>query len=126
MNILKNYFFEFLIQIKVQFEIKLKFNTKTSISKIIGFLNYLMFIIEMYILKFKFKHEPENHKKGTSFLYPTVQKILLPELVSSMRMNDPYINEIVKDWLDFPLIYDIFSRYKFIWVKNNVYKKIKG
>ena len=121
-------FFEFLIQIKVQFEIKLKFDTKTSsnfnIEKNYIFKNYLMFITEMYIFIFRFKHEPEIHKKGTSFLYPTGQKILLPELVSSMRMNDPYTNEIAKDWLDFPLIYDIFSRYKFIWVKNNVYKKL--
>ena len=42
-----------------------------------------------------------------------------------MRMADTLTNEIAKDWLDFPLIYDIFSRYKFIWVKNNVYKKWK-
>ena len=121
-------FFEFLIQIKLQFEVKLKFNSKPSqnfnIEKKYIFKNYLMFITEIYIFIFRFKQDPEIHKKGTLFLYSSGSKILIPDLVSSMRMNELCCNEIAKDWLDFPLIYDIFSRYKFIWVKKNVYKKL--
>ena len=121
-------FFEFLIQIKVKFEMNLNFDSKTAkkfkIENNYIFKNYLMFITEMYIFIFRYKNEPEIHNKGTSYLYSTSQKIMIPDLVSSIRMNETLENEIAKDWLDFPLIYDIFSRYKFIWVKNNVYKSL--
>ena len=121
-------FFEFLIQIKVKFEINLNFDAKTAkkfnIENNYIFKNYLMFITEMFIFIFRYKHEPQIHEKGTSYLYTSSQKILIPDLVSSIRMEENLSNEIAKDWLDFPLIYDIFSRYKFIWVKNNVYKSL--
>ena len=121
-------FFEFLIQFKVKFEVKLKFDSKniSNIEKNYLLKNYLMFITEMFIFIFRYKFDPDIHKKGTSFLYPSGPKILIPELVSSIRINNnSTIKEIAKDWLDFPLIYDIFSRYKFIWVNNNVYKNLK-
>ena len=123
-------FFEFLIQFKVKFEVKLKIDSKNisnyDIEKNYLLKNYLMFITEMFNFIFRYKFDPDIHKKGVSFLYPTGQKILIPDLVSSIRINNnSTIKEIAKDWLDFPLIYDIFSRYKFIWVNNNVYKKLK-
>ena len=122
-------FFGFLIQFKIKFEIKIKIDTKTmssfNIEKNYFLKNYLMFITQMYLFIFRFRLDPEIHKNGISFLYPNGQKPQIPELIiSSMRMADTLNHEIAKDWLDFPLIYDIFSRYKFIWVKNNVYKKL--
>ena len=121
-------FFECLLQFKIKFEVKIKIDSKNinslDIEKNFALKNYLMFITEMYIYIFRYKKELDIQKKGISFLYPSTKRILLPELVSSMRMDKTTCNDIAKDWLDFPLIYDLFNRYKFIWVKNNIYKKL--
>ena len=121
-------FFEYLLQFKLKFEVKLKLDNKnlniSDIEKNHIFKNYLMFMTEIFIFVFRYKKEPDIQKKGISFLYSSNPKILIPEFESSMRMNPSSCNDIAKDWLDFPLLYDIFHRYKFIWVKNNVYKKL--
>ena len=121
-------FFECLLQFKLKFEVKIKVDSKNinnlDIEKNFVLKNYLMLISEMYIFVFRYKKELDIQKKGISYLYSNTKKILPPELVSSMRMNGTTCNEIARDWLDFPLIYDIFSRYRFIWAKNNIYKKL--
>ena len=41
-----------------------------------------------------------------------------------MRISEPMTNDISKDWKDLQLIYDIFNRYKYLWVKSNLFKNI--
>ena len=121
-------FFEFLLQFKLKFEARIKFdligndlNFKNYILK-----NYLMLMTEIFNFSFRFKIEKDLHYKGLSIVESKNDKIEIPGLIlSSMRIKDKNINSISQDWLDFPLIYDIFNRYKFIWVKNNVYKNLE-
>ena len=118
-------FYELLIEFKIKFEVDIKIDIKDfNIEKNYLLKNYLMLITEIFIFILRFKQDPEIHKSGTSFLFYTGKKIFLPTLLTSMRMNPKLCNEISKDWLDFNLIHDIFNRYKFIWVKNNVFKKL--
>ena len=122
-------FFEFLLQFKITFEQDIKFevgNTDLNLENYI-LKNYLMLITEIFNFVFKYKIEKDIHYKGLSYIENKSQKIEIPKIIiSSMRMKENKSNfkEISGDWLDFPLIYDIFNRYKFIWVKNNVYKNL--
>ena len=86
-----------------------------------------MLITEIFNFVFKYKIEKDIHYKGLSYIENKSQKIEIPKIIiSSMRMKENKSNfkEISGDWLDFPLIYDIFNRYKFIWLKYNVYKNL--
>ncbi len=122
-------FFEFLLQFKLQFEEDINFDPGRKEFDIKNYIlkNYLMFITSIYNFVFKYELEKEIHYKGLPSTDNKTQKIEIPKMIiTSMRMkNDKNnINEISQEWLDFPLIYDIFNRYKFIWVKNNVYKNL--
>ena len=118
-------FYEFLIEYKIKFEVDMKLDKKDfNIEKNYYLKNYLMFMTVIFIFILRFKQDPEIHKNGTSFLFYTGKKIFVPALLTSMRMSQDSCNEIARDWLDFTLIHDIFNRYKYIWVKNNIYKKL--
>ena len=123
-------FFEFLLQFKLKFEAKIKLDVKDNDLNYKDYIlkNYLTLISEIFNFVFKYKFEKEIHYKGLSIVDNKSQKIEIPNIViTSMRMKDNknIIKDISQDWLDFPLIYDIFNRYKFIWVKNNVYKNLE-
>ena len=120
-------FYEFLLQYKIKFEMKLKHQQKDfekNLDTNFVFKNYLMFLTQIFTFIFRFQVESEIHNKGTSFLYSSSPKILIPDLTSSMRISNVPVNDISKDWLDFTLIYDVFYRYKYMWTKNNVYQKL--
>ena len=122
-------FFEFLLQFKIQFEEDINFDPGNKEFDIKNYIlkNYLMFITSIYNFVFKYESEKEIHYKGLPSMDNKTQKIEIPKMIiTSMRMKSDKnnINEISQEWLDFPLIYDIFNRYKFIWVKNNVYKNL--
>ena len=107
--------------------IKLDFKNKDINFKNFIFKNYLMLITENFNFLFKYKIEKKLHYEGLSFLENEDQKIGVPKIiVDSLRIKDNKkdLEDISQEWLDFPLIYDIFNRYKFIWVKNNVYKNL--
>jgi len=94
-----------------------------NLEKNYSYINYLMLITEIYIFIFRFKLDPDIHEKGLSFLGGS--KIMSDLLTNSMRFKQPLSNNLSQDWIDFPLINDIFIRYKYIWVKNNVFKNSK-
>ena len=125
-DFLSELFFEFLLQFKVKFEVKMKLDLKKdnlNLEKNYSYINYLMLITEIYIFIFRFKLDPDIHEKGLSFLGGS--KIMSDLLTNSMRFKQPLSNNLSQDWIDFPLINDIFIRYKYIWVKNNVFKNSK-
>ena len=122
-------FFEFLLQFKLKYEISIKIDFKNEDINFKNFIlkNYLMLITENFNFVFRYKIEKKIHYEGLSFLESENQKIEIPKIIiDSLRIKDNKkdIEDISQEWLDFPLIYDIFNRYKFIWVKNNVYKSL--
>ena len=40
-----------------------------------------------------------------------------------MRLDLTYENKMANSWLDFKYIYEIYHRVKFVWQKENLYKK---
>ena len=123
-------FFDFLLQFKLNYEEKIKLDLQDSDFDYNNYLikNYLMLITEIFNFVFNYELEKDIHYKGPSFIENKSQAIEIPKIViSSLRMKDNNKNEvsdISTEWLDFPLVYDIFNRYKYIWVKNNVYKNL--
>ena len=123
-------FFEFLLQYKLKYEVRIKLDFKDTDLDFKNFIlkNYFMLITENFNFVFKYKLEKRIHYEGLSFIENENQKIEIPPIiVDTLRIKDNKkdIEDISQEWLDFPLIYDIFNRYKFIWVKNNVYKNLE-
>ena len=123
-------FFEFLFQLKLKYAQEIKFDDKNTDLSLKNYIlkNYLMLNTEIFSFVFKYRLEKDIHYKGLSFIDKKNQNIEIPEIIiSSMRMKDnkSIVDDISTDWLDFPLIYDIFNKYKFIWVNNNVYKNLE-
>ena len=122
-------FFEFLLNIKLKCEAELKLDEQyaKNINENYKLKNYLMFITIIFNFIFKYNLERDLHYKGLPPVDYQNQKIeISKEIISSMRIkgNKNTINNFLEVWSDFPLIYDIFHRYKYIWVKNNIYKNI--
>ena len=121
-------FFEFLLNIKLKCEEEITFNeANIDINKNYKLKNYLMFITIIFNFAFKYKLEKEIHYNGLPMINYKTQKIEIPkEVLSSMRMKDSKNDmfNFPQDWVDFPLINDIFNRYKYIWVKNYVFKNL--
>ena len=133
MNLLNEFlydlFFEFILQFKLKYEVKIKLNVKNTDLDFKNYIlkNYLMLITENFNFVFKYKLEKFIHYKGLSFIESDNQNIGIPQIIlDSLRIkdNNKDIKDISQEWLDFPLIYDLFNRYKFIWVKSNVYKNL--
>ena len=124
-DFISDLFFEFLLQFKIKFEVKLKIDSKDknfSINGNYSFKNYLMLVTEIFIFLFRYKLDPDIHEKGLGFLGR--DKIISDLFSNSMRISEPMTNDISKDWKDLQLIYDIFNRYKYLWVKSNLFKNI--
>ena len=118
---------ELLTHFKVNFESKMEFsiNNKNDITTGYFFNNYIIFISELYHYCFQYRLDTMIYKNGLKVLEDENKKeVSLPALfVYSMRITPNIIKKINEAWIDFKYIYEIYHRIKYIWQKNNLYKK---
>ena len=117
--------FKALIGDKINF----KFNEQNfNIKNNFYLKNYLIFVTYLFQYSYLYKLDSIIKNNGLSCLFMSSQKeISLPSVfISSMRLDyNSGSTKISKYWMDFQFFYDLYYRIKFIWKKDNIYKKKK-
>ena len=120
-------FFVLLTNFKVNFEAQMEFNIieNEQMTKEYYFNNYIIFITKLYQFCFQFRLDIIIHNNGLTLLEQEIKdEVSLPNLfIYSMRLDLTYENKMANSWLDFKYIYEIYHRVKFVWQKENLYKK---
>ena len=119
--------FDLLTNFKINFETNMEFNIDDDNQITTGdfFNNYIIFISKLYHFCFQFRLDTIIYKNGLAVIeQENKNEISLPNLfIYTMRIDQSFGNKINKAWIDFKYIYEIYHRVKFIWQKENLYKK---
>ena len=129
------FLYEFLMETLGEFKaiigdkINFKFNEQNfNIKNNFYLKNYLIFVTYLFHYSYLYKYDYIIQNNGLSCLFMSSQKeISLPSVfISSMRLDyNSGSTKISKYWMDFQFFYDLYYRIKFIWKKDNIYKKQK-
>ena len=119
--------FDLLTSFKVNFEAKMEFNIieNEQMTKEYYFNNYIIFISKLYQFCFQFRLDIIIYNNGLTFIEQEIKdEVSLPNLfIYSMRLEQTVEKKMTNAWLDFKYIYEIYHRVKFLWQKDNLYKK---
>ena len=119
--------FDLLTSFKINFETNMEFNINENSELTNGyyFNNYIVFISKLFNFCFQFRLDIIIYNNSLSVIEQEYKnEISLPDLfVYTMRIDQSLGNKINKSWIDFKYTYEIYHRVKFIWQKENLYKK---
>ena len=119
--------FDLLTSFKINFETNMEFNINVNSELTNGyyFNNYIVFISKLFNFCFQFRLDTIIYNNGLTVIDQEYKnEITLPDLfVYTMRIDQSLGNKINKSWIDFKYVYEIYHRVKFIWQKENLYKK---
>ena len=112
----------------VKIEFKVEKNDKKPTEFELDFYkkNYLVIISSIYYFNFYFKFDPEINQNIATYLNIHTYTMKLPEqLLNSISLDMNATKKIEKMWNDYDFFADLLSKIRFLWDKENTYKKVE-
>ena len=107
---------EFMVRFKLKFDTKMNFKINADIKSNFYLKNYFIMLTQLFRFSFHFQNS------STDFNTINLKSGLMDKYTNSMHL-DLSKNRMDEMWINFPFFDDIYKRIKFLWDKDNIYKK---
>ena len=120
-------FFDLLTSFKINYETNMEFNIDENDQITTGYFfnNYMILLSKLFQWSFQFRLETLIYKNGLTVIEQEYKdEVSFPNFfMYTMMIDQSFGNKINKAWIDFKYMYEIYHRVKFLWQKQNIYKK---